>query len=46
MEIFKSKIDTGAERTEVLHEKLHNSHTSTEAVVIFPTKNMMNAWDM
>jgi hypothetical protein len=46
MEIFKSKIDTEAEKTEVLKTKLHNLHTSTEPVVAFPTKNIMHAWIM
>jgi hypothetical protein len=46
MEIFKSKIDAEAERTEVLNKKLHNLHTSSETVVVFPTENMMHAWNM
>jgi hypothetical protein len=38
MEIFKSKIHTEAEGTEMLNKKLHNLHTSTETVVVFPKK--------
>jgi hypothetical protein len=38
MEIFKSKIDAEAERTDMLNKKLHNLQTSTETAVVFPTK--------
>jgi hypothetical protein len=46
MEIFKSKIYAEAESTEVLNKKLHNLHTSTETVVVFPTKKKMHARNM
>jgi hypothetical protein len=46
LEIFKSKIDAEAEETEVLNKKFRNLHTSTETIAVFPTKNMMHAWNM